>query len=248
MGNYMRKLLLIITCIFFLVFSSYNLSSKENYPKEKAVFFALGVGSFGKNSIKYKQDDSKTDQFGTTSKINLFFGYTFSKYFALETELGFGLPKTYKSNEIVHDIISNEYYLREITNKYYDQTTLLNLVGKYTFANMFSPFIKAGAGFAVHFNRYTYNSTTSNTLSKVESQLGLKISQGFTYKIAGGLDFNFNKNHTITLEYASVNTPNLSINYLADPTAEISSVADLITRVGGSFSYSIINLSYKFLF
>jgi opacity protein-like surface antigen len=165
---------------FILIIFVLSTTLKANFIENK-LYLGAGLG-IPTNDLKIWNSIKDRWYYPTNPIINLFVGYDVIKYFAIEGEFNYALPKK------TYDTIQYE----DTTTSYI--STFFNLIGKYQ-TTYGTPFIKIGFG---------YINVQSQTIWDEPNYPAQTIdwdNNGILYKLGVGYDYNINNHNIIGLEY-----------------------------------------------
>lgn len=183
-------------------------------------------GSIGKGGNVHFESDliagSSWGPYDADLGLNLgfFVGYDVFKFLALEYEADVNLPHTTEGIPSVFEGIPNGEM------NIYTVSQYVNLVGKWTFFDKHTPFVKAGIGYNTLYNKYRYNTEYGATNL---------MAGGIGYHLGVGYDYSFNNHNSLGFSLDK---------YLTDKEGSgIQGVRDTYT-----FNYTEFKIRYKYNF
>lgn len=226
----------------FFTCSTYLYATESN-----KIYIGVGVGGYseGSNKVKgvplYYEDAEWND---TKNNISFFVGYNLMENLALELEYNKGLKNTNNEHDNDLSYIPNIGLASVISSSkasYKSSSFFINVVGKQTFNQKHTPFIKFGLGYSNSTNIVdaSYN-VISQTSTDNYSLNAKKEENGLSYKLGLGYEFAFTKKHAILVDYNYIITPNTEISF-NDSKGKNNNKKNTET-------YSKLTFAYKFTF
>lgn len=213
------------------------------------LYMGLGINGYsnGENNDHIKgvplyYDNSEWND--TRNAVTFFIGYNVLKSLAIELEYNQGMNNT--GNEYDHDTtyvpgVGMASIVGTSKSKYKSYSAFYNMVGKHTFANKHTPFVKVGVGYSNSKNTVdgtytTYTVTTSYSYSFNAK----KVENGISYKVGFGYEYAITRNHSFLIDYNYIITPD------TETTFGDSNGQSYVEKKNEN--YSKLGFTYKFTF